>query len=374
MSTQESFLRRVLRRKGEAETERTSLKALAAAMRELAETQRKQTVQLKKLLESQKDQEQRWREAIDAWQEAAREASRREHHEASQAGEKLQKRWLATLASLQEGLKAEKKWRLNFSRQVNAVVRTLHLSRMPLAPPHDLVARRFRLWSQNEEDGIILGLLEHAGVGTSRFVEIGSGQSGGNAALLAYECGWSGLMIDIVPQAIENLRARFRHNPGVVGVAAAVSPENVNTILSDHGFAGDVDLLSIDIDSYDYWILEALTVTTPRLLVVEYNAAFGPDRAVTIPRQQPLHGAPKAYRGASLSALERLAARKGYRLVACDPSGTNAFFLRRDVAVEVPGVSARQAFRPAPDRGNPESSQPEAWDTIGDLPLVEVEF
>jgi hypothetical protein len=371
----ESFLRRVIGRGPAAPGEQAAIETLATAVRDLAEAQRKQTVQLKKLLEAQKEQDRRWQEAIDRWQKEARETSRREHHEAARTNEKLQKRWLAAVGALGDGLKVERKWRVIFSRQVSALMRTLHLARMPLAPPHDIAARRFRLLSQNEEDGIILALLEHAGVTDRRFVEIGSGRSGGNAALLAYECGWSGLMIDIVPDAIESLRARFRHNPGVVGVAAAVSPENIDGLLTEYGFTGQVDLLSIDIDSYDYWVLDAISAVSPRVLAVEYNAGFGADRAVTIPRNQPLHGAPKGYRGASLPAIEKLARRKGYRLVVCDPTGTNAFFLRDDVAPQVPAVAVRQAFRPALDRSSLDDiplPDDAALVTSGTLPLVEV--
>jgi hypothetical protein len=345
----ESFLGRVLRRAGGG-TRDESIDALTKAVRELADAQHKQAAQLKKLLETQKAQDRRWEEALERWQKDARESTRREHHEATRTGERVQKRWQDAFESLQDKVKSERKWRVVLARQISAILRSLQLSRMPLSPPHDLTARRFRLWSQNEEDGIILALLEHAGVTDRRFVEIGSGRSGGNAALLAYECGWSGLMIDIVPDAIESLRERFSHNPGVVGVAAAVSPENINQLLSDHGFTGEVDLLSIDIDSYDYWILEALTVVSPRVLVIEYNAGLGADRAVTIPKQATLEDIPKTYRGASLAALEKLARRKHYRLVVCDPTGTNAFFLRDDVATDVPAVSVATAYRPAADR------------------------
>jgi len=349
ISMPESFLGRVLRRGGGASRDE-SLDALTKAVRELADAQHKQAAQLKKLLDAQKAQDRRWEDALERWQKDARDSSRREHHEATRTGERVQKRWQDAFDSLQDKVKTERKWRVVFARQMNAMLRALHLSRLPLSPPHDLTARRFRLWSQNEEDGIIVGLLEHAGVTDCRFVEIGSGRSGGNAALLAYECGWSGLMVDIVPEAIESLRARFRHNPGVIGVATAVSPENINQVLSDHGFTGEVDLLSIDIDSYDYWVLEALTVVSPRVLVVEYNAGLGGERAVTIPKHATLDDIPKTYRGASLAALEKLARRKGYRLVVCDPTGTNAFFLRDDVAPKVPGVSVGKAYRPATDR------------------------
>ena len=354
----ESLLRRVMKR-GSGRGSDASLEALAAAVKDLAAAQHKQATQLKKLVDAQKESDRRWQEALDRWQHAARDTSRREQHEADRTRERGEKRWQTRFSSLEHSVKTERKWRLIFARQMNAVLRAVHLSRMPLTPPHDILARRFRLWSQNEEDGIILALLERAGTTSHRFVEIGSGQSGGNAAMLAYECGWSGLMIDVVPEAIELLRARFAHNQGVVALAAAVTPANVNQLITDHGFAGEVDLLSIDIDSYDYWVLEALTACTPRLLVVEYNAAFGPTRAVTIPREQSLDDAPKNYRGASLCALEKAAGRKGYRLVMCDPTGVNAFFLRHDVAPDVPAAAPDRAFRPLLNR----------WE-LSDVPLA----
>jgi hypothetical protein len=369
----DSFLKRVLRH-GTGMSEGGSIEVLAQAVRELTEAQRKHTVQLKNLVEAQKESDRRWREAIDRWQQAARESSRREHHEAERTRERGEKRWQTRVAALRDAVKSEWKWRLMFARQMAAVIRVLHLSRMPLSPPHDILARRFRLWSQNEEDGIILALFEHAGITNRRFVEIGSGRSGGNAAMLAQECGWSGLMIDCVPEAIDSLRARFSHNPGVVGTAAFVTPDNVNELLTQHGFTGEVDLLSIDIDSYDYWVLEALSVCTPRLLVVEYNANFGPTRAVTIPKDQPLSGMPKEYRGASLAALVKAARRKGYRLVVCDPTGVNAFFLRSDVAPDVPALDPSLAFRSIRDRADlADDPMPDDGAAIADtLPLVEV--
>ncbi len=372
----ESLLRRVARMGSSSNGLEAALASLTAAVNEVAATQRKQAVQLKKLLDVQNDRDHRWHVAMASWQKAAADQHRREVEEAARAHEKLQKKWMTVIGGLQDSLKTEKKWRLIFSRQVDAMMRTLHLSRMPLSPPHDITARRFRLRSQNEEDGMILALLEHAGWTNRRFVEIGSGRSGGNAAMLAYECGWSGMMVDIVPEAIESLKSRFRHNPGVVGVAAAVTPDNVNQLITDHGFAGEVDLLSIDIDSYDYWVLEAMSAASPRLLMLEYNAHFGPEKAVTIPLNQSMAGGPKGYRGASLAALDKAARRKGYRLVACDPSGVNAFFLRNDVAPQVPGLPLSQAFRPALSRFDVTDEplpdiEPDLF-TSATYPLVEV--
>jgi hypothetical protein len=122
-------------------------------------------------------------------------------------------------------------------------------------------------------------------------------------------------------------------------------------------------------------VLESLTAVSPRVLIVEYNARLGPDRALTIPKDRALDDVPKRLRGASLPAIEKLARRKGYRLVVCDPTGTNAFFLRDGVAPDLAAVPVADAYRPAIDRWSLEGV-PEAVDRVslaaGALPLVEV--
>ena len=45
-----------------------------------------------------------------------------------------------------------------------------------------------------------------------------------------------------------------------------------------------------------------------------------------------------------MAALARLARKKGFRLVVTEPHGVNAFFLRDDVAPEIPEVSAQLSF------------------------------
>jgi hypothetical protein len=226
---------------------------------------------------------------------------------------------------------------------VQAVLRERYFDSDSLPFPERLIAQRFRLASQNQEDGITAALLREGGIVTRRFVEIGSGLSGGNSAFLAREWGWTGLMVD-GHAAMEQVRRRF---PGVTAVSAWVTRDNINELITANGLAGDVDVFSLDLDGVDYWIWEAMTACSPRIAILEYNSMFGPDRAVTVPYRETFdrHAHHTMYYGASLTALTRLAARKGYRLVAVEPTGINAFFLRHDVAPHVPACDPRQAYR-----------------------------
>lgn len=353
----------------EVERLRADIERLTAAVERLERVQRKDAEQVKRLQRAVEENTAAWRRAVDQAAAAAAEMQK-------DADLRRRRDYAEMAERLDDARKTDAKWRKIFNNQLSALVRHLCLPLDRLPPPHALNARRFRLRSQNEEDGILLALLGYTGWGGRRFVEIGSGKSGGTAAVLAHECGWSGLMIELSASSADLARRKFAGNRGVTVLSARVTPDNVNTILSEHGYAGEVDLLSIDIDSYDYWILAALTVTSPRLLVLEYNALFGPERRVTIPLEQPLEGTPKGYGGASLAALAALASSKGYRLVACENSGVNAFFLRHDVAPEVPGVTPAEAFRPLRSRVDLDDAEVRA-DVYGaaaklNLPLVDV--
>lgn len=242
--------------------------------------------------------------------------------------------------------KQEARWRMIFRRQLNALVRHAYLADGELPHPMAIGVHRFRLRSQHEEDGITLALLRAAGVRHRTFVDIGCGGNGGNSGVLAYELGWSGLMVDANRKAVDAAARLFQFNPGVRVVKSRVATDTIDQMLAKHGAAGEVDFMSIDIDSFDYWLWKAITACSPRVLVMEYNGLFGRDRAVTVPDAPRPPVAPKGYGGASLAALDQLSRAKGYGLVLCEDAGVNAFFLRDDVAPDVPRLTAAQAFRP----------------------------
>jgi len=305
------------------------------------------------------------------------------------------RREVQRLSRAQDGLRAELKilpkivtaqrndgkWRSIFRAQLGALVRLQYVAARPeLTTIASLRARRFRLHSQNEEDGLVLALLDAAGVGRRAFVEIGSGGTGGNSAVLADELGWEGLMVEASKRGAAVATELFRHNRGVAVVRTFATPENINQLIADAGCGGDVALLSIDVDSIDYWLFDALDVAglvQPRVIVTEYNAHFGPTRAVTLPNAPRPASAPKPYFGASLTALTKVAERKGYRLVLCEENGINAFFLRNGLAPELPGARPEDAYRPMRRRLGADEDEPVIEDVYAlaaaaGLPIVEV--
>lgn len=230
---------------------------------------------------------------------------------------------------------------------IDALLRRAFFEGLDPDYPEKLTAQRFRSLSQNGEDGMILAIFREIGVATRRFVDIGCGYNGGNSGVLARELGWSGLMVDAEEDRVDHMRTRFP--PQRVRVAQAwVIRDRFNDFLAEHGMTGEVDLMSIDIDGNDFWLWEELQVCQPRLVIIEYNANFGGERAVVVPYAEDFDrkAVHATYFGASLGALAQLAKRKGYRLIGVEPQGINAFFLRDDVGEWIPGVPAAEAYRP----------------------------
>lgn len=119
-------------------------------------------------------------------------------------------------------------------------------------------------------------------------------------------------------------------------------------ILREVKLTGEIDLLSIDIDSNDFWVWNAITEIMPRVVVIEYNASLRPPLSLVIPYDPVRRWDGSNYFGASLEALVRLADRKGYRIVGCNFAGVNAFFVRNDLCCDwfIEPATAEEHYEP----------------------------
>lgn len=237
----------------------------------------------------------------------------------------------------------------------------------------------YSLLSQNGEDGIIRYLFSEIGFQSRYFVEFGFGALQCNALRLMLHEGFRGLMMDGSAEQCDffNRAAENMKIPGVRAVNTFIDLENLESLFRDNDVPAEIDFLSIDVNGNDYWFWEKLECTSARVACIEYNAGIGPSLSWTIPYAadfERFNAHPSGFfAGASLKALETLGKKKGYRLVGCDSTGTNAFFLRDDIdAPQIPTLTAEEAFMPLAnwlDRGISEAEQLEIMRA---LPYVEV--
>jgi hypothetical protein len=209
-------------------------------------------------------------------------------------------------------------------------------------PPadHGLTPFELRVFSQNGEDGVIAEILRRAGIATGSFVEFGAADGvQNNCAVLADVLGWSGLFIEAGDDEFARLSHRYAANDRVRTAQAIVTPETVERLFAEHDVPLEPDVLSIDVDGSDYWIWEALERYRPRIVVIEYNGSLTPGRRLVQPRDTGMWDLTD-FQGASIEAMTTLGERKGYRLVHCEMTGNNAFFVRDGVPGDYPAPEA----------------------------------
>ena len=215
------------------------------------------------------------------------------------------------------------------------------------AVPRALSDMEFKVFSQFGEDGILSWLTRGFSLEHRTFVEIGVGSyAEANTRYLASRSRnpWRGFIFDCEPDHLDFGRHPESWKWSVFPVQATVRPDNVNELLGAAGVSSEIGLLSLDIDGIDYWVWDALSATSPRIFVAEYNYVFGPSAAVTVPKAQSFdirsaHSS-RLYFGTSLQAMVSLSKSRGYTFVGATSAGVNAFFVRNDLLAEVwPGFS-----------------------------------
>ncbi len=191
----------------------------------------------------------------------------------------------------------------------------------------------FKVFSQNDEDGIIQEIFRRIGTTNRCFFEFGSGNCiESNCAYLALQ-GWSGAWIDANNDYLEQGRKFFKQQSAQLTIKQAmIYATDINEQAASLKLPEELDLLSIDIDGNDYYVWEALTVLKPRVVVIEYNASWFPPLRLVQAHDPGRSWDGTNYFGASLNALVDLGQLKGYTLVGTNLPGVNAFFVRSDIA------------------------------------------
>lgn len=216
-----------------------------------------------------------------------------------------------------------------------------------------LYEAEFKVFSQWGDDGIIQYLIQNLDIPyqSKIFVEFGvENYTEANTRFLLMNNNWSGLVMDGSTQNMEYVRQdTLYHQHELTAKTAFIDKDNINQLISESGIKGNIGLLSVDIDGNDYWVWEAINVIEPIIVIAEYNAVFGSERAISVPYQPDFYRTKAHYSnlyfGASLPALYHLAQQKNYAFVGCSSSGNNAYFVKKDKLNEfVKEISLKEGF------------------------------
>lgn len=200
----------------------------------------------------------------------------------------------------------------------------------------------YRVYSQADEDGILHEIFRRIGAGSKSFIELGAGSGLENNTLFLLIQGWRGLWIEGSARRVASAKkhlARPITERRLQVFHQLITAPKIDALLQRLVPTEHVDLLSIDLDGNDYHILSAIHSVHPRVIVAEYNAKFPPDVTWIMEYDESHRWDSTDYFGSSLKSLESLLGGRGYALVGCNLIGSNAFFVRRDLAADPPFCS-----------------------------------
>ena len=195
----------------------------------------------------------------------------------------------------------------------------------------NLIKHGYKVFSQQDEDGIIDEIFNRIGTKSKKFVEMGleTGIECNTTNLLFQK--WSGLWIESDSKSVQSIKKNFYKFLGntLEVHLGKISSSNVNEILSKYfKEKTEIDLLSIDIGVHTYHVLKEINLINPRVIVTEYNAKYGPSIDWKTDYDENVEWDNSDYYGASLLAFDKML--ENYSLVCCNITGVNAFFIRKD--------------------------------------------
>jgi len=199
--------------------------------------------------------------------------------------------------------------------------------------PNPLLRHGRKYFSQADEDGILLEILRRCNIARGACVEIGVGNGMENNTLNLLARGWRTVWIDSGRLAYD-----ARCNPELLAFEQMfVTAENVVSVVKKGLESIDCehfDVLSIDVDGNDGYLLDALLSDgfEPQVLIVETNELIPPPIRFAQPYKSDHVWSRTKNIGWSLQSLADLLSPHGYTCVACNQqTGVNAFFVANEL-------------------------------------------
>jgi hypothetical protein len=198
-------------------------------------------------------------------------------------------------------------------------------------PRADLAQAERSVFSPAGQDGVLEKVFEIIEPTHRYLVDLGAGD--GVAAScsrnLIANHGWRGLLVEPDPDLAAALGRTYAGQDAVQTLEAGFFPGDVEILLERADVPRDLDLLIVTLHGNDWYVWRAIQEFRPKVVQIEYNAAFAPPQTMVIEYHPLNYWDGSIYFGASIQSLYALGQRKGYELVYAERSGTTLYFVDR---------------------------------------------
>lgn len=180
-------------------------------------------------------------------------------------------------------------------------------------------------YSQNGEDMLLKYIFEQINTTNKYFVEFGGwdGKHLSNTYYFRKYENWNGLLLEGNKNKVDSVNNSKEINL----YHELLTEENINKIFKKYDVPNKFDLLSIDVDSEDYYIWRGLKNYEANIVIVEFNP--GLPNTIPLAVKKKKTNIDIGYFGANLLSFYRLAKTKGYEFVTTVK--WNAIFIKKEL-------------------------------------------
>jgi len=199
-------------------------------------------------------------------------------------------------------------------------------------------------YSNFDEEQIIAAYLERIKLQSQYCVDIGAndGITMSNTFAL-FSNGWEGLAIEFDGEKFSKLTYAYKKFQKTYLCKCKATPENIVALLKACQAPREIGFLNLDIDGYDYYVLDRIMGSfRPSLLCVEINEKIPPPLKFTVKWDPDYVWREDHFYGQSISQLDMLCNQYGYALVKLHYN--NAFLIPREISPD-PALSPVEAYR-----------------------------
>lgn len=185
----------------------------------------------------------------------------------------------------------------------------------------------FNIYSQNGEDGVIEELLNRLNITNGWVCEFGAwdGKHSSNTFNLVKNKQFKAIFIEGDNNRYNDLLKTVDEFQTIVPIKAHVdyndTKNSLDNLLKNTDIPNDFDILSIDIDSFDYQVWKSVKAYKPKIVIIEINSS------VKANDSEWIH-TPNKYQGTGFKPTYDLGIEKGYKFVL---HTGNMFFVREDL-------------------------------------------
>jgi len=210
-----------------------------------------------------------------------------------------------------------------------------------------------RTAGHSEDEAIVTKYLESL-PGNSKYCVDIAAQDGvmGSQTLRLFQAGWPGLAVEFDGRMFSALSEMYKSFEHVSLVRTKVVPQNVVSILEAALCPRDFAFLSLDIDSYDYYLLDRiLSVFRPGLICVEINENVPPPLKFSVTFNEDQQWTGDHFQGQSICKCHELCVQYRYDMVELHYN--NLFLVPAELNVWkalTPHAAYDEGYRLKPDR------------------------